>query len=52
MNNYVDNVYLINMDKDIERLDKVTKECNKVDIKFERFTGIKVTDLSQTILDK
>jgi GR25 family glycosyltransferase involved in LPS biosynthesis len=52
MNNYVDNVYLINMDKDIDRLKKVTKECDKVNIKFERFPGIKVSDLSQNILDK
>jgi glycosyl transferase family 25 len=52
MNNYVDNVYLINMDKDTDRLKKVTKECDKVNIKFERFPGIKVTDLSQKILDK
>jgi GR25 family glycosyltransferase involved in LPS biosynthesis len=52
MNNYVDNVYLINMDKDTDRLKKVTKECDKVNIKFERFSGIKVSDLSQNILDK
>ena len=52
MNNYVDNVYLINMDKDTDRLVKVTKECDKVNIKFERFTGIKVLNLSQNLLDK
>lgn len=52
MNNYVDNVYLINMDKDIDRLNKVKKECDIVDIKFERFPGIKITDLSKNILDK
>jgi GR25 family glycosyltransferase involved in LPS biosynthesis len=52
MNNYVDNVYLINMDKDINRLKKVKKECDKVDIKFERFPRVKVSDLSQNILDK
>ena len=52
MNNYVDNVYLINMDKDIDRLKKVTKECDKVNIKFERFSGVKTFDLSKNILDK
>jgi glycosyl transferase family 25 len=52
MNNYVDNVYLINMDKDCDRLEKVTKECDKVGIKFERFIGVKVSDVSQNILDK
>ena len=52
MNNYVDNIYLINMDKDIDRLKKVTKECDKVNIKFERFSGVKTSDLSKNILDK
>jgi glycosyl transferase family 25 len=52
MNNYVDNVLLINMDKDSDRLERVTKECNIVDIKFERFPGIKITDLSKNILNK
>jgi GR25 family glycosyltransferase involved in LPS biosynthesis len=52
MNNYVDNVYLINMDKDADRLEKVTKECDNVGIKFERFPGVKISDLSQNILDK
>jgi GR25 family glycosyltransferase involved in LPS biosynthesis len=40
MEKYVDNVYLINMDKDTERLIKVTKECKKFNINFERFNGI------------
>jgi GR25 family glycosyltransferase involved in LPS biosynthesis len=52
MNSYVDNIYLINMDKDIDRLEKVKKECDIVNIKFERFPGVKITDLSQNILDK
>jgi GR25 family glycosyltransferase involved in LPS biosynthesis len=52
MNNYIDNVYLINMDKDTERLKKVTTICDKVGIKFQRFSGVKVSDLSQNILDK
>ncbi len=52
MNNYVDNVYLINMDKDDHRLQKVTKESEKVGIKFERFSGVKVSDLPQNILDE
>ena len=52
MNNYIDNVYLINMDKDTERLKEVTKICDKVGIKFQRFSGVKASDLSQNILDK
>ena len=52
MNNYVDNIYLINMDKDKERLEVVTKECNNVNIKFERFPGINIDKLSKNILDK
>ena len=52
MNNYVDNVYLINMDKDKKRLESVTKECNNVNITFKRFPGIDVNNLSKEILDK
>jgi len=52
MEKYVDNVYLINMDKDIEKLDKVTKECKKFNINFERFCGINPLKLSEKELDK
>jgi GR25 family glycosyltransferase involved in LPS biosynthesis len=52
MNNYVDNVYLINMDKDKERLKAVTKECDNINIKFERFPGVNVNNLSKEILNK
>jgi glycosyl transferase family 25 len=52
MEKYVDNVYLINMDKDTERLDKVTKECNKFNINFERFSGIDPLKLSKKELNK
>jgi GR25 family glycosyltransferase involved in LPS biosynthesis len=52
MNKYVDNVYLINMDKDIDRLERVKKECEIVNIEFERFPGIKLSDLSKNIMDK
>ena len=52
MNNYVDNIYLINMDKDKERLETVTKECDIVNIKFERFLGVNVNNLSKHIFDK
>jgi glycosyl transferase family 25 len=40
MNKSIDNVYLINMDKDKERLKNVTKELDKFNIKFERISGI------------
>ena len=52
MNNYVDNIYLINMDKDKDRLESVTKECENLNIKFERFPGININNLSKNILDK
>jgi glycosyl transferase family 25 len=52
MEKYVDNVYLINMDKDTERLDSVTKECKKFNINFERFSGINPLKLSEEELDK
>jgi GR25 family glycosyltransferase involved in LPS biosynthesis len=47
MNSFIDNVYVINMDKDIDRLDKVTKECNKFNIKFQRFPGVNPKTLSE-----
>jgi GR25 family glycosyltransferase involved in LPS biosynthesis len=47
MNNFIDNVYVINMDKDIDRLKKVTEECNKFNIKFQRFSGVNPNTLSK-----
>jgi len=52
MEKYVDNVYLINMDKDTERLEKVTKECKKFNINFERFNGVDPLKLSKKELNK
>ena len=52
MEKYVDNVYLINMDKDTERLEKVTKECKKFNINFERFRGVDPLKLSKKELNK
>jgi glycosyl transferase family 25 len=52
MEKYVDNVYLINMDKDTKRLDSVTKECKKFNINFERFSGVNPLKLSEEELDK
>ena len=40
MNKYVDHVYLINMDKDKDRLITVINKCNELNIVFERFSGI------------
>jgi glycosyl transferase family 25 len=34
------------MDKDTDRLNKMTKECNKFNIKFQRFSGIDANNLS------
>lgn len=47
MNKFVDNVYVINMDKDKHRFKQITKECQKFNIKFERFTGIDATILTK-----
>jgi GR25 family glycosyltransferase involved in LPS biosynthesis len=52
MEKYVDNVYLINMDKDTERLEKVTKECKKFNINFERFCGVDPLKISKKELNK
>jgi GR25 family glycosyltransferase involved in LPS biosynthesis len=52
MNYFIDNVYLINLDKDTERLKKAKEECDKFNIKFQRFPGINPSDLSKNILNK
>lgn len=52
MSDCVDNVYLINMDKDDHRLQKVSQETAKVGIEFERFPGVKVSDVSSHVLDQ
>jgi GR25 family glycosyltransferase involved in LPS biosynthesis len=46
MNKLIENIYVINMDKDTDRLNNIYKECNKNNIKFERFTGIDAGELS------
>jgi GR25 family glycosyltransferase involved in LPS biosynthesis len=40
LNNIVDKVYVINLDKDKERLESVTTQLNSEKIKFERFPAI------------
>jgi glycosyl transferase family 25 len=52
MEKYVDNIYLINMDKDTEKLNNVTKECKKFNINFERLSGVNPLKLSEEELDK
>jgi GR25 family glycosyltransferase involved in LPS biosynthesis len=52
MEKYVDKVYLINMDQDTKKLKEVTKECNKFNIKFERFSGVNPLKLSEEELEK
>jgi GR25 family glycosyltransferase involved in LPS biosynthesis len=47
MNKYVDHVYLINMDKDKDRLITATNHCNELSIDFERFPGIDPKQLLQ-----
>jgi GR25 family glycosyltransferase involved in LPS biosynthesis len=52
MNYFFDNIYVINLDKDKERLKKIILECKKFNIDFQRFSAIDPIDLSQNILDK
>jgi len=47
MEKYVDNVYIINMEKDTERLNNMIKKCKKLDINFEKMTGIDINKLSK-----
>jgi len=37
MNNFINKTFIVNMDKDIIRFNKVKSECDKFNIKFERF---------------
>ena len=52
MNKHVDNVYVINMDKDAHRLQKVSMATDKVGIAFERFVGVDVSAVARDVLDR
>lgn len=39
-NNYFDNVYLINLDRSVERLVKSTKELHNLGVDFERWSAV------------
>jgi GR25 family glycosyltransferase involved in LPS biosynthesis len=43
MNKYADKVFIINMDKDIDRLYISSQQCKKYNIEYERFAGIDVS---------
>jgi glycosyl transferase family 25 len=48
----IDKTIVINMKKDKERLDYIKKQCQKANIKFERFNGIDGTKLNIDKLKK
>ena len=48
----VNKTIVINMKKDKERLDYIKKQCQKANIKFERFNGIDGTKLNIDELEK
>jgi len=48
----IDKTIVINMKKDKERLDYIKKQCQKANIKFERFNGIDGTKLNIDELKK
>ena len=53
MNFLFSNVYVINMDKDVDRLQKVTANLKKHNIEFKRFPAVNGKELSDAeILDK
>lgn len=47
MKKYVDNVYVINMKKDKEKLNNMIIKCNKLNITFERIEGININKLTK-----
>jgi len=51
MKHQIDQVYVINMDKDKDRLNKVKKEMKKHGLRFRRFNGIVTKELSKDVLD-
>ena len=50
INQIVDRVFVINMDKDVEKMRKASKELRKYNIKYERSLGIDVNKLSKNEL--
>ena len=44
INNLFDCVFVINMDKDVDRLKKMDEDMNKYGIEYVRFSGIEVSD--------
>ncbi len=51
INNYVDKVFVINMEKDKNRLNNITEKCNKFNISFERFNGVDPLELKKKDYD-
>lgn len=51
VNNYFDNVYVLNLNKDRDRLEKITNQLAKFNIKFERFEAIDGDDISDHSYD-
>src|SRR3990172_8149651 len=47
----LDNIYVINLDKDKERLQKITENFKKYNLKFNRFPAVYGKDLSKDELD-
>ena len=45
-------IVVINMDKSIERLDKIKKNLNYLDLKFTRFSAINGKELNTSELEK
>ena len=52
IDSFVDKVYVINMKKDRERLQEITKKCSKNNIVFERFEGINPSSLDKDLYNK
>lgn len=52
INKFVDKIYVINMDKDIDNLINVNNILMKYNINYTRFSGIDVTKLSKNYINK
>jgi glycosyl transferase family 25 len=48
----IDNIYVINMDKDTEKLQKIKKQLDDRNLKFKRIQGVEVSKMSDKEIDE
>lgn len=51
INQYFDNIYVLNLDRRVDRYEKIKHKLDKLDIKFERFSAIDGNDIKDDEYD-